>query len=126
MLVISNDDVLAIDWSGFIPPEILSQFPNIVYISSNIFRQNIIFPLLICLEIRTLEILHFKRNTRFSVKELLKVVGKLPKIPKEFLTHPCGDICRARCTFDIRVKRSSWDYGNLVTGPLRCRKIYSR
>ncbi len=67
-----NIERLVLDSTGIISGVIsrgLLSLQNIVYISSNIFNRNTIFPLTICLGIKTLEILHFERNTRFSVSE---------------------------------------------------------
>ena len=107
--------------SGLISPDHLPLFQNIVYISSNIFNRNSIFPLRLCLRIKTLEILHFEKNTRFSVLELEEV-----PIRPELLNHPFGDSCRARRSFDLRIRRTDWNHGYLLSGKIGFRKIYTR
>ena len=109
--------------SGIISPDHLSFFQNIVYISSKIFSRHSIFPLRLCLQIKTLEVLHFEKNTRFSVLELEE--GKVPILP-ELLNRPFGDSCRARCDFDLRIKRTDWNHGYLLSGYFRIGKINTR
>ncbi len=108
---------------GKILPDHLSFFQNIVYISSKIFCRHSIFPLRLCLQIKSLEVLHFEKNTRLSVSE---VQEEKVYIRPELLNLPFGDSCRTRRAFDLRIKRSNWRHGYLLSGNVGIRKIYTR
>ena len=110
-----------------IQPELLMKFRNIVYLSSNIFEPYSIFPLYLCNELKSLEIINFQYNSSLRLSEFKNIKysdtfinRQSPPRSTYFDSHrfskdyyylklfkfPRQEIVKARRNFSIRIKRA--------------------